>query len=83
VKVFKAVDTGRVVQARRLRVGDRDVTIRLEAVMWKVLDEVCRRERRTLHEIVSLVASQTEGTSLASGLRVFALAHLPARRSEG
>ncbi|HEV7368408.1 ribbon-helix-helix domain-containing protein [Arenibaculum sp.] len=71
-------------QTRRFRVGDRDVTVRLEAVMWKVLEEMCRRERRTLHEIVNLVAAQqTKGTSLVSGLRVFAAAHLAARRSGG
>lgn len=82
VKTFKAVNEGRTVQTRRFRVGDRDVTIRLEAVMWKILEEMCRRERRTLHEIVNLVASQSKGTSIVSGLRVFVAAHLAARRTE-
>lgn len=84
VRMLNEMDEGRIVQTRRFRVGDRDVTVRLEAVMWKVLEEMCRRERRTLHEIVNLVAAQqTKGTSLVSGLRVFAAAHLAARRSGG
>jgi predicted DNA-binding ribbon-helix-helix protein len=67
---------------KTMRVGAIRTSLRLEPEFWAYLAEVARPRGLRLAALVNEVAEATPGrASLASALRVFALAH--ARRAAG
>ena len=66
---------------RRFHVGGAATSIRLENRMWRILDAISHRERRTLQELVHDVSlRRARGASLASALRGFILHYDHLRR---
>ena len=61
---------------RNVTVSGHRTSIRLEPVMWDGLQEICRREGRTIHEIGSMVHQRRQGTSLTAALRVFIMLYV-------
>lgn len=63
--------------ARRLvRVGDRQVRLRLEPGVWDALIEICQREEQSLEQVCLIVdRARCRGAGLASALRLFAMAY--------
>ncbi|MDE2029878.1 MAG: ribbon-helix-helix domain-containing protein [Alphaproteobacteria bacterium] len=60
--------------SRNVTVTGRRTSVRLEPEMWDGLQEICRRERASLHQICSSVAVQKrEETSLTAAIRVFVM----------
>ena len=69
--------------SRNVVVGKHRTSIRLEPEMWVALKDVCRRERATLHDICSLVATEKPtGTSLTAAIRVFIMAYFRSAATE-
>lgn len=67
---------------RNVTLRDRRTSLRLEPSMWEALDEVCRRERHTLHEVCTMVESQRGPLSLTAAVRVFILGYYRAAATE-
>jgi len=45
--------------------------MRLEPVMWDALAEICRRERRAIHDICTMVNGRRGHSSLTSAVRAY------------
>ena len=50
--------------------------------MWDALEELCRRESRTVHEICTLVSRHRRDLSLTAALRVFIVSYFRAAATE-
>ena len=50
--------------------------------MWDALNEICRRERRSLHEICAEVDRERRQSGLTAGVRVFILNYFRAAATE-
>lgn len=58
---------------RNVMVGDRRTSIRLEPELWDALHDICRREKRSMKDLCTLVDSTSRAGSLTSAIRVFIL----------
>jgi len=67
---------------RNVTLSDRRTSLRLEMPMWEGLEEICRREHRTLHEICSVIEGQRGQLSLTAAVRVFILTYFRAAATE-
>ena len=67
---------------RNVTLSDRRTSLRLEIPMWEGLDEICRRECRTLHEICTAIKDQRGALSLTAAVRVFILNYFRAAATE-
>lgn len=56
---------------RNVVVDGRRTSIRLEPEMWRSLQDICKRERCTVHDIATMVAALRGIGSLTAALRVF------------
>ena len=73
-------DSGRIdlmstLVSRNITLQDRRTSMRLEPAMWDALDEICRREGRTIHELCSMVEHQRRESKLTAAIRVFVMAY--------
>lgn len=58
--------------SRNVTVSGKRTSVRLEPEMWDGLQEICRRERSSMHQIVTSISIQkAERTSLTAAIRVF------------
>ena len=67
---------------RNVTLSDRRTSLRLELPMWDGLEEICRREGCTLHEICTAVENQRGPLSLTAAVRVFILTYFRAAATE-
>jgi len=58
---------------RNVVVGGRRTSIRLEPEMWTSLQEICKRENCTVHDIATMVAAEKGIGSLTAAMRVFVM----------
>jgi predicted DNA-binding ribbon-helix-helix protein len=56
--------------------------MKLENDMWEALDEICRRERLTVHEACTMIANKHRGNNLTAAMRVFILAYYRAAATD-
>jgi predicted DNA-binding ribbon-helix-helix protein len=63
---------------RNVTVSGHRTSMRLEPAMWEALEEICRRETMTVHEVCSLVDSRRTQSSLTAAMRVFILGYFRA-----
>jgi len=69
--------------SRNITVLGRRTSIRLEAQMWSALREVADRERCSIHELCSLVATRRRtGLSLTAAIRIFLMLYFKAAATE-
>jgi len=69
--------------SRNITVGGHRTSVRLEPAMWTGLQEICRRERSSLHEICTLIAAQrAPESSLTAAIRVFIMAYFRAAATD-
>lgn len=60
--------------SRNVTINGHRTSVRLEPEMWTSLNEICRRERATPHEVCSAIAShKEEHSSLTAAIRVFVM----------
>lgn len=67
---------------RNVTISGRRTSMKLEPEMWDALDEICRREQITLHEVCSLVAERHRGNNLTAAMRVFILGYFRVAATE-
>lgn len=67
---------------RNVIVDGRRTSIRLEPEMWRSLQDICKRERCTVHDIATMVAAERATGSLTAALRVFVMAYYRAAATE-
>lgn len=67
---------------RNVTVHGRRTSMRLEPDMWDALDEICRREHFSVHEICSLIAERHNGNNLTAATRVFILSYFRAAATD-
>jgi predicted DNA-binding ribbon-helix-helix protein len=58
---------------RNVTLRNRRTSLRLEPAMWRALEEICRREGCTIHELSTIVDSTRRQSTLTAAVRVFAL----------
>ena len=56
---------------RNVTVAGHRTSMRLEPSMWEALEEICRRESKTLHELCSDIEARRHESSLTAALRAF------------
>ncbi len=62
--------------SRNMTIAGHRTSVRLEPEMWSGLAEISRRERASLHEIGTSVATRKqESTSMTAAIRVFVMAY--------
>jgi predicted DNA-binding ribbon-helix-helix protein len=80
-------DAGRIdlmstLVSRNVNLQDRRTSVRLEPAMWEALDEICRREERSIHDLVSLIDRQRRESKLTAAIRVFVMAYYRAASTD-
>ena len=60
---------------RNVTVSGRRTSIRMEQVMWTSLTDICRREDRTINEIISMIDEKRAETNLTAAIRVFIICY--------
>ncbi|HXZ00726.1 MAG TPA: ribbon-helix-helix domain-containing protein [Stellaceae bacterium] len=70
---------------RNVTVVGRRTSMRLEPAMWDALRQLCRREGKTLNELVTEIDRERTESSLTSAVRVYLLRYFcaAAERSLG
>lgn len=68
-------DTSPLPVFRNIRVSGRRTSLRMEAVVWNALYDICTRENRTLSEICALIDRRRGRASLTAAIRVFVIAY--------
>lgn len=68
---------------RNVTIDDRRTSIRLEPEMWQALNDICRRERCSIHNLGTMIsACKTGPGSLTAAIRVFIMAYYKAACTE-
>jgi len=57
--------------SRNVTIAGHRTSIRLQRELWDAIEEICRRERITLHQLCSRIAENKAPRSLTSEVRVF------------
>ena len=65
-----------------VRVRGRRTSVRLEPALWEALQEICYRERKTLHALVTQIADERIQSTLTASIRVFLVNYFKAAATE-
>ncbi len=60
---------------RNVVVGGRRTSVRMEPLLWESLADICRREARGVHEIVTMIDGRRGDSALTAALRIFILSY--------
>jgi predicted DNA-binding ribbon-helix-helix protein len=69
--------------ARNVMVGARRTSVRLEPSMWEALQEISRREAKTINQLVTEIDQRRAASSLTAAIRVFLLGYFRAAAEPG
>ncbi|HYL47997.1 MAG TPA: ribbon-helix-helix domain-containing protein [Stellaceae bacterium] len=67
---------------RNVTVEGHRTSIRLEPAMWEALAMVCKRENKSLNELVTGIARSRNQSTLTAGIRVFLLTYFQAAATD-
>ena len=67
---------------RNVTVAGHRTSIRLEPSMWDALTRICERERKSMNEIVTLIARNRHQSTLTAAIRVFLLGYYQAAATD-
>ena len=67
---------------RNVTVGGRRTSLRLEPAMWDALEEICRREEMSQHELCAMIDERRRASSLTAAIRVFIVNYFRAAATE-
>ena len=56
---------------RTVMVGARRTSVRLEAVMWDALMDICHRQQRPISAVVTEIDHERDSLSLTAAIRVY------------
>ncbi len=65
-----------------IRVAGHRTSVRLEPALWEALREICRREGKTLHELVTQIARNRAQSTLTASIRVYLMSYYRAAATE-
>ena len=60
---------------RNVTVSGRRTSVRMEPLLWDSLSDICKREKRSIHQIATVVDRKRGDSSLTAALRVFILSY--------
>ena len=78
----RAVPGASTLVNRNVTIGRRRTSLRLEPAMWDALEEICRREEMSQHELCAVVDERRRASSLAAAIRVFIVNYFRAAATE-
>lgn len=61
--------------SRNVTIDGHRTSLRLEKVSWEALDDICRNEGLTIHELCSMVEPFRSGASRTSAIRAFIVSY--------
>jgi predicted DNA-binding ribbon-helix-helix protein len=67
---------------RNVTVAGRRTSMRLEPAMWDALQQICRREDKSLNELVTDIDRQRIESSLTAAIRVYLLRYFCAAATD-
>ncbi len=67
---------------RNVTVGGRRTSLRLEPAMWDALEEICRREEMSQHQLCAKIDERRRASSLTAAIRVFIVNYFRAAATE-
>jgi predicted DNA-binding ribbon-helix-helix protein len=67
---------------RNVTIGRRRTSLRLEPAMWDALEEICRREDMSQHELCAKIDARRRSSSLTAAIRVFIVNYFRAAATE-
>ena len=67
---------------RNVTIGRRRTSLRLEPAMWDALEEICRREEMSPHELCAMIDERRRSSSLTAAIRVFIVNYYRAAATE-
>ena len=68
--------------SRNVTINGHRTSLRLQSEMWEAIDEICRRERLSIHEFCSRIAEHRNSRSLTSEVRVFTMSYYRAAAND-
>lgn len=69
-------------QSRNVSVNGHRTSLRLERDVWDALEEICEREKMTVHETCTHVDQHRKGSSRTAAVRTFILGYFRAAASD-
>ncbi len=63
-------------------IAGRRTSLRLEPAMWDALEEICRREEMSQHELCAMINERRRASSLTAATRVFIVNYFRAAATE-
>src|SRR5579875_1671562 len=67
---------------RNVTVDGHRTSIRLESAMWEALTLVCKREGKTLNELVTAISRNRDQSTLTAAIRVYLLRYYQAAATD-
>ena len=67
---------------RNIYLNGQRTSLRLEPAMWEALEEICRREQKTVSGLCAFIESQRGSSSRTAAVRVFILRYFRAAATE-
>ncbi len=78
----RAVPGASTLVNRNVTIGRRRTSLRLEPAMWDALEEICRREERSQHDLCAMIDERRRASSLTATIRVFIVNYFRAAATE-
>ena len=69
-------------QNRNIHLNGQRTSLRLEPAMWEALEEICRREGRSLNDICAYIEARRGRSTRTAAVRVFILRYFRAAATE-
>lgn len=63
---------------RNITVAGHRTSVRLEPAMWEALHQVCQREQKSVHDVVTEIARTQLESSLTAAIRVYLMSYFRA-----
>src|SRR5260370_34681818 len=79
---FDAARSASTLVNRNVTVAGRRTSMRLEPAMWDALQQICRREDKSLNELVTEIDRQRIESSLTAAIRVYLLRYFCAAATD-
>ncbi len=67
---------------RNVTISGRRTSMKLEPDMWDALEEICRREDRTVHDVCTMISERHMGNNLTAAIRGFILNYFRAAATD-
>ncbi len=61
---------------KNVKIKGHRTSLRLEQVIWDAVDDICRREDLTVHQLLTLIDNRRQGNSRTSAVRSFVVGYL-------